>query len=382
MVAHGQHMGAGFIAVDFHVVAHAVRREQPHHAARVEGFLCAQPVEHVVSIFKQALRLFAHHLIFKNARIFARQRPGHEERRPVDVVTQRFDAGRHVLHAQTVCDRRRIAGPVERQIVFARRLKRNRRRARFLTSMLNADGFILFAGAGDKVIALGVGQQRGDHAHGARGVLNIHRRPTVVLLDFHRRVGFRGGCPANQQWNGKALALHLFCHVDHFVQRRRNQPGKTNQIRIHFARGPEDFIRRDHHAKIDNFVVITLQHHANDVFADVVYVALHGGDDHFTVTGALLFAGFDKGFQIRHRLFHDAGGFHHLRQEHFALAKQIADHVHAVHQRPFDHFNRTGGLLTRFLGILLDKLGNAFYQRVFQTLIHIPGAPFGLLNVG
>lgn len=75
MVAHGQHMGAGFIAVDFYVVAHAVRREQPHHAARVEGFLCAQSVEHIVGIFKQAFRLFAYYLIFKNARIFARQRP-------------------------------------------------------------------------------------------------------------------------------------------------------------------------------------------------------------------------------------------------------------------------------------------------------------------
>ena len=248
--------------------------------------------------------------------------------------------------------------------------------------MLNADGFILFAGAGDKVIALGVGQQRGDHAHSARGVLNIHRRPTVVLLDFHRRVGFRGGCPANQQWNGKALALHLFCHVDHFVKRRRNQPGKTNQIRIHFARGPEDFIRRDHHAKIDNFVVITLQHHANDVFADVVYVALHGGDDHFTVTGALLFAGFDKGFQIRHRLLHDAGGFHHLRQEHFPFTEQVADHVHAVHQRPFDNLNRTRGLLAGFFGIELDKFGNAFNQRVFEALFDVPAAPFRLLSVG
>jgi hypothetical protein len=148
------------------------------------------------------------------------------------------------------------------------------------------------------------------------------------------------------------------------------------------SRGFEDFIRRDHHAKIDNFVVITLQHHADDVLADVVHVALHGGDDHLAVAGAFLFAGFDKRFQVGHRLLHHAGGFHHLRQEHFALAEQIADHVHAVHQRPFDHLNRAGGLLARFFGILLDKLGNAFHQRIFQTLFHVPAAPFRLLNVG
>ena len=41
MAADRQHVSAGFIAVNFDVVAHAVGREQPHHAAWVEGFLRA-----------------------------------------------------------------------------------------------------------------------------------------------------------------------------------------------------------------------------------------------------------------------------------------------------------------------------------------------------
>ena len=208
--------------------------------------------------------------------------------------------------------------------------------------MLDANGFVLFTGALNKLVALGVREQRGDHAHRARGVLHVDRRPAVVLLDFHRRVRLGGGRAANQQRNGEALTLHLLRHVNHLVQRRGDQPGEANQVSIHFARGLEDFIRRDHHAKVDNLVVIALQHHADDVLADVVHVALHGGDDHFAVAGAFLFAGFDKRFQVRHGLLHHARGFHHLRQEHFALAEQIAHHVHAVHQRPFDHFNRAG----------------------------------------
>ena len=342
MAADCQHVGAGFIAVNFNVVAHAVGRKQAHHAARVKGFLRAQRVEHVVGVFKQALRLLANHLILQDTRIFARQRPGHKERRPIDVVAQRFDAGADLLNAQAMRDRWRVARPVKRQIVVARRLKRNWRRARFLAPVLDANGFVLFAGALNKLVALCVGEQRGDHAHRARGVLHVDRRAAVVLLDFHRRVRFRGGRPANQQWNGEALSLHLFCHVDHFVQRRRNQPGEANQVSIHFARGLEDFVRRDHHAKVDNFVVITLQHYADDILADVVHVALHGGDNHLAVAGAFLFAGFDVGLKIRYRLLHHASGFHHLRQEHLALAEQIADHVHAVHQRAFDHLNRAG----------------------------------------
>jgi len=36
--------------------------------------------------------------------------------------------------------------------------------------------------------------------------------------------------------------------------------------------------------------------------------------------------------------------FDHLRQEHLALAEQVADHVHAVHQRAFDHVQRAAAL--------------------------------------
>ena len=124
-----------------------------------------------------------------------------------------------------------------------------------------------------------------------------------------------------------------------------------------------------------------MQHHANDIFTDVVDIAFHGGDHHLAVGFTLLFAGFNKRFEIRHCLFHDARRFDHLWQEHFPFAKQIADHVHTVHQRAFNHFNRARSLLAGFFGILLDKLGNAFNQRVFQTFIHFPRAPLRLLGV-
>ncbi len=193
---------------------------------------------------------------------------------------------------------------------------------------------------------------------------------------------FRRCRAANEQWDGEALTLHLFCHVDHFIQRRGNQAGEANQVRVHLFRRFEDFIRWHHHAEIDDFVVITLQHHADDIFTDIVYVTLHRGDDHLAVAGTFLFAGLNVRFEVGHRLLHYAGRFHHLRQEHFPFAKQVADHIHAVHQRPFDHLNRAGGLLTGFFGILLDKLGNAFHQRVFKAFFDIPGAPFRLLGVG
>ena len=48
------------------------------------------------------------------------------------------------------------------------------------------------------------------------------------------------------------------------------------------------------------------------------------------------------GHQIGHRLLHHPCRLDDLRQEHLAGAEQVADDVHAVHQRAFDHVERPG----------------------------------------
>ena len=83
---------------------------------------------------------------------------------------------------------------------------------------------------------------------------------------------------------------------------------------------------------------------------------------------------------MRHGLLHHAGGFHHLRQEHFAGAEQIAHHAHAGHQRAFDHQQRAAQLDAGFLGIGFDVGVDAFDQRVRKALLDRAVAPFfGLL---
>ena len=77
---------------------------------------------------------------------------------------------------------------------------------------------------------------------------------------------------------------------------------------------------------------------------------------------------------MRHRLFHDARAFDHLRQEHLALAEQIAHDVHARHQRAFDHMQRSPALgqhiLIRFFGVFGDEIGDAMHHGVAQALLH------------
>ena len=74
-------------------------------------------------------------------------------------------------------------------------------------------------------------------------------------------------------------------------------------------------------------------------------------------------------------MLHHARALHHLREEHLALAKQVAHHLHAVHQRAFDHLQRHRVFLQRFFGVGNDEVRDAAQQRVLQALFHADFAP-------
>ena len=203
-------------------------------------------------------------------------------------------------------------------------------------------------------------------------------------MDLHRGVGPAGGGAADQQRQIEALPLHLGRDMAHLVERGRDQAGQTDDVGLLGLRGLQDLRRRHHHAEIDDLVVVALEHDADDVLADVVHVALHGRHHDLAVGAALgraagglprfLFLLHER-HQVGDRLLHHARRLHHLRQEHLAGAEQVADHVHAVHQRAFDHVQRPFRLGARLLGVGLDEIGDAVHQRMREPPLHRPFAP-------
>ena len=71
---------------------------------------------------------------------------------------------------------------------------------------------------------------------------------------------------------------------------------------------------------------------------------------------------------MRDGLFHHTRRFDHLRQKHFALTEQIANDIHAIHQRTFNDVNRTTAtirhLLTCLFRIFNNPLCNAVNKRM------------------
>ena len=76
----------------------------------------------------------------------------------------------------------------------------------------------------------------------------------------------------------------------------------------------------------------------------------------------------EKRLQVGDGLLHHPGALDHLGQEHLAGAEEIADGVHAVHQRPFDDGEGLTKADPRFFGVLDDVRVDPLDQGVGQPL--------------
>ena len=168
--------------------------------------------------------------------------------------------------------------------------------------------------------------------------------------------------------------------MHHFIKAWGDEARQADDIHLFVAGDLQDLLRRDHHAQIDDLVIVAGQHDAHDVLADVMHIAFDRGHQDlarafaaFAAIGELF--GVHIGQQHRDGLFHHAGGFDHLRQEHLARAKQVTHHIHARHQRAFDHMERALGHLAGGFGVFFDEFGDAVDQRMFQPLFHRPVTP-------
>ena len=83
----------------------------------------------------------------------------------------------------------------------------------------------------------------------------------------------------------------------------------------------------------------------------------------------------DIGLQQGYGILHDLGRFHHLRQEHLSLAKQLADMFHRLHQRLFDDIDGATVFCQCLRDVLRQVFADTLAQGIGQTLLDGFGAP-------
>ena len=376
-------LGAGLVGVEGDVViVHAVGRVQRNHRVGGEPAALHNFLQHGLAIGIDPLGLGAHHRVVQNGRKRARQIPCLEERTPVNEAGQ-FAQVKVLEHAPSdeLRHGRRVTAPVDHSFVSARLLQAPQRRL-LLVGVLVAHFFVVFVQLVNE-LGSAITEQALRHAHAARGVRHIDHGAFVMRGNAHGGVHATGGCAANQQGNllfaEVIVLLHLASQVLHLFQAGRDQTRQANDVGA-LGLGARQYLMGGHHdAHVDHVKVVALQDHGDDVLADVVHIALHGGDDDLALALDVApcrriqtFFFFNIGNQMRHGLLHDPRALDHLWQKHLALAKQVADDVHAIHQRAFNDVQRSpaGGQngAVGFFGVLRDEVGDAVHHGVAQAL--------------
>ena len=218
-----------------------------------------------------------------------------------------------------------------------------------------------------------VGQQRRRDPDGAAGVEHVHGLAALVVgVDLDRGVDPARRRAADQQRDVETLALHLRGDVAHLVERRGDQAGEPDDRRPFGTRRLDDLVDRHHHAEVDHLVVVALQHDAHDVLADVVDVALDGRHHDLgrrRPRAQLVGLGVHVRKEMGDRLLHHPRRLHHLGKEHPSAAEQVADDVHAGHQRTLDHVERPHRGEPCLLDVVGDEVGDAVHQRMREALL-------------
>ena len=167
---------------------------------------------------------------------------------------------------------------VDDEAVGARFGQRQQRRG-VLAGAGHAHGVVVVGGGGDEAGGLRVREQLRGHADRAAGIEHVDHRAVVGRIDPERGVDFAGRRSADQQRHGEAGALHFLGHRHHLVQRGGDEAREADDVHLLGLRGLDDPRPRHHHAHVDHLVAVALEHHADDVLADVVNVALHSRHD-------------------------------------------------------------------------------------------------------
>ena len=278
-VQRGQYLITVFIGINFHIIiVYRVGGEQTDHRFRLQPFFTDDFIHHRFGIIKQFSGFFAFFRIVENFRVTSFEFPGKKERCPVDVfadLCQRIII-KHFHAAECRCAYVAVV-PVDHCLIGAGILQTgpvgflptsgvvNPHLFVFLAQFLHIAGFILFR------------NQFLCHPYRTGRILNPDGGAIVILFNLHRGVRLGRSRATDHQRQIHFQALHFFCHVHHFIQRRGDQTTQANQVNIFLFGLFQNFCRGHHHAHIDDFEVIALQHHADNVFTNVVHIAFYRG---------------------------------------------------------------------------------------------------------
>ena len=184
----------------------------------------------------------------------------------------------------------------------------------------------------------------------------------------------------------QAALVQLLEVVAHDQRRLHQQPGHADRVGLDLEGLVDHLGDRDLDAEVVHLVAVVGEDDVDEVLADVVHVALDGGQHDPALAGLAL-------DPLHHRLevgdghLHGLGGLQHERQLHLAGGEQLADDLHAGQQDVVDDGERRVAVGERDLEVGDQPVAVAVDDALAEALLDRPvgavlGDDLGGLHVG
>ena len=213
-------------------------------------------------------------------------------------------------------------------------------------------------------------------AQAGHGVLGVADGGGVLRRDFQAREFFGKRRAAYEQRNVNAGFAQIGGGDDHLLRAFYQQAGKADGVGLMFAMGANQFLGRNFDAEVDHVVAVIFQNDLDEIFADVVDVALHRGEHYF---GALFGVGFlHELFEMADGGFHGFGGLQNFGDDQLVVVEQPADFGHSGHQRAVDDVERRVAFGAFAIEIVNQAVFGAFENVIREALVErqVGGASF------
>ena len=153
----------------------------------------------------------------------------------------------------------------------------------------------------------------------------------------------------------------------HLLGALHQQAGEPDGIRRVLAVSLDELLGRNFDPQIDDAITVVTENDLDQILADIVHVALHGGQNDLAARGA--FGLLHECFEVTDRGFHGFGRLQHFRDNQLVVVEQAADFSHALHERAIDDVEWRGAFGALAVQICDQALFRAFDNVAGQALV-------------
>ena len=198
------------------------------------------------------------------------------------------------------------------------------------------------------------------------GVLRVERQPAILGGDPRGRELARERGAADEERNVDAGRLQILGGHHHLLRGLHEQSRQPEGVGLVRVVGGDEVLRRHLEAEVDHAVAVVAEDDLDQILADVVDVALHGGQHDHAARGRVRLL--HVGLEVGHRRFHGLRRLEHLGHDELIVVEEAADLVHAAQERPVDDLERRR-LAELFVEVLEQAVTAALHDVAREALV-------------